>query len=866
MWLILAVLLLALPVAWWGWRTLPEESSAPRTAQASVLPGSSHASPTPRPSGTFDGVAEEPEDSEAPSDEDFEEEFLENQLAGPGPCIELEVTARGAPVPNAEVSAVRLESEEDISFELSPIPVGPEGRRQAWCQPGEYRLAAIAPGFAASIVKLAVKQGGSKPVARFELNSGHSLSGRVLDKDTEQPLPGAQLSVSFQDDDFTTLMSEVPVISDGQGNFRLDLLAPGTYQVDARAPGHTLTSVEVAVPRQQPLSIELEGTSRLEGQVVDGTGAPVPRAKVWVGPGHLSEDSTEQTDAQGSFSLEVNEGTYVITASAAGQSGVHDGKVTVARGGLVDGLIIRLRPTGSLAGRAFMQSSQEPVDSAFMTLSHGELGMTHTAKTKADGTFLVENLLPGRYTLSLYKGEFAAARKEDLNVQPGQQTSVEFALVREAALEGTVTDVLGRPAEDAMIVAVLTEDLKSQSQHREQHGAPDKSGHYEISSLPPGRYRVEAKLTWQSEPVTRELTLQEGETGHADFVLTEALGIVEGTVRRASGGPPVHPVGIEAVSSEINDQTAEVDEKGHFTLKLRPNEYVFRASYNDALEEGPEQTVRVEAGKIARVALTVPDALAETSGVVLNARGEPVSEAGVSLDDGDELTSNAETDEQGRFTLRTAMSTLGKTVLLEANNGPEEGSLRNVRVGSKNVVLRLQKAAGLRGRLVTVRGPPVQGFELRVFQLSEDGSMERQGTKPFVADTFEWVDLPSGTFELQARTSDGRTGKVKVQIAPGQTATTELPVGVLASVKGQLTQTAGPPTSRWVAVDSDTPGEQMAYPLADGRFELIALEPGKHLLSIGPWRKIPVELREGETLDVGTQDLSPAPAPAPKPP
>ncbi|KFE63922.1 carboxypeptidase-like regulatory domain-containing protein [Hyalangium minutum] len=855
--LILAVLLLALPALWWGLRTPPEAPAAPGPAQAAARPGSSPASRSPHTSGTSE--AKEPEDDDLPS-EDIDAELLEEELAGPGPCIELEVTALGAPVPNAKVGAVRLES-EDLAYDLTPLPVGPEGRRQAWCKPGEYSLAALAPGFAVSRVKLTVKEGGAKPIARFELTSGHTLTGRVLDKDSEQPLAGAQLSLQLIGDDFSGIVPDVSVTSDARGLFRVDTLVAGTYLIEAKAPGHTETSLEVEVPGRQSVSIELEGTAQLEGQVVDGTGAPVPGAQVWATTsGRYSEGLAEPADAQGRFSLEVSEGTYLLAASATGLSGFHEGKVTVARGGLVDGLVIRLRLTGTLSGRAFVKSTQEPIQGAFLSLRHGESGWTHSVQLHQNGTFRAERLPPGLYFVSLSKEGFSDTRREDVRIESGQETPLELSLIREARLEGTVTDALGRPAEDASVLVVL--EAGPEGRRRVHNGTPDESGHYQISGLSPGHYSVEAKIAWTGQPVTRELTLQEGETARADFVLLESLGIVEGTVRRASGGHPAYPVSIGAVSSEISDQTAEVDEQGHFTLKLQPGDYTFRASYTDAEDEGPERSVRVEAGKVARVSLTVPDMVAETSGIVLNARGEPVPEAEVGLDDGAELTSYTDTNGQGQFTLTTSLSSLGKRVSVSAERGAEQGSLKNVRVGSRNVVVRLEKAAALRGRIVTVRGAPVQGFELHVFQLKEDTSTDRLGDRPFVGDTFEWVDLPPGTLELQARTTDGRTGKVKVQLAAGQTSTAEVPVGILASVTGRLVNAAGAALMLQVSLDVGTPGEQRIYPAQDGRFEFLALEPGQHRMVIGTRQHILLELAEGEALDLGK--LTPGTAPTPR--
>src|SRR5687767_3969623 len=96
---ILAVLLLAIPVAWLGLRAPSEGPSSPGKAQASSRSGPSSVTPGPR---ATEAEEETPEDEEWAFEEGAEEEeFLdENELKGPGPCIELVVTAQGVPVGN----------------------------------------------------------------------------------------------------------------------------------------------------------------------------------------------------------------------------------------------------------------------------------------------------------------------------------------------------------------------------------------------------------------------------------------------------------------------------------------------------------------------------------------------------------------------------------------------------------------------------------------------------------------------------------------------------------------------------------------------------------------------------------------------
>jgi hypothetical protein len=857
---ILAVLLLAIPVAWLGLRVSPEEESSPSgAARAPSRAGSSSVKPGPR---ATEEAEELPEDEAAASEESVEEgeEELEDaeELEGPGPCIELVVAAQGLPVGNAKVAAARREGEDDIT-ELTPLSVGPEGRRQAWCQPGVYLLVASAPGFAPRKLELTVSA-GSTPVARFELDGGHTLLGRVLDKDTEQPIAAAKVLLMSSDGDFGSLFPEHSVTSDAKGLFRVDALATGTYQAEAEAPGHTAKFMDFVVPRPEGLSIELEGISRLEGQVVDGAGAPVPGAKVWVlfHGRYPGMEAPDLTDAQGRFSIEIEEGTYQLGASDGNQSGLHEGEVTVVRGGLVDGLIIRLRPTGSLAGKVFVQANHEPIEGARVVLRQADSGWNQRVISDASGSFRLDQLVPGTYSLGLHRSGFSVAQRADVLIQAGQETSMEFALSRMALVKGSVTDALGRPPEEAYIIAQETSTLRNKPVRLST--STDGDGQYQLDDLPPGSYRLEARLTMQGKPVVREITVQEGDEAHADFVLPEAMGRVEGVVRRASGGPPLHPVDVEAAFGDSDSTEADADDTGHFTIPLLPGSYRFTATYSDTHEPGPEVPVTVEAGTLSRVTLTVPDTLAETSGVVLNARGEPVQDASVSLADTDELYTSTSTNAGGQFTLTTALSSTGRVVSIHAWNGAEEGDVRDVRVGSQNVVVRLQKAGALRGRIIAARGPPVQGFEIRMTRQEEGGSPpDSMDARPFTGDTFEMVELPVGALDLRASTSDGRSGKAMVQITPGQTASVELSVGRLGSVSGRLVDPTLGPMTRWINMDSGTPAEQAVYTSQGGRFRFIALEPGAHVLELGHRRRLPLTIREGEALELG--DVDPATVP-----
>jgi hypothetical protein len=535
--------------------------------------------------------------------------------------------------------------------------------------------------------------------------------------------------------------------------------------------------------------------------------------------------------------------------------------VTVARGGLVDGIVIRLHPSGSISGRVFMQSTQEPVSSAFVSIRLADSGWSELARADEKGLFRVENLLPGEYSATLYRSELPQVRLEGLHVEEGKVLTVDIPVVREGTVEGRVTDGLGRPAEDVSLSAVPLGGAPHEE--AKEWASSDNKGQYELGGLGPGRYRIEARWYSDAKSLTRELTLQEGETARADFVFTDAPGEVQGTVQRASGGLPRFPATVSATSTSEKDSdtnTESVDESGHFSLKLLPGTYTLAAAYSETDDQGPEQSVTVESGRIARVRLTVPDAVTETSGVVLDSRGEPAAGASVRFSSEEEYAS-AETDAQGHFSITTSLKSAGTPGQLVAENDGEEGETKGVRLGSSGVTVRLRKGAALRGRVVAEQGAPVESFELQMSRRTDNSPASPIGTHPFVGDTFEFVDLPVGPLELQVRTSDGRSGKAEVQLQSGQTATVEISVGRMGRVVGRLVTSAGEPRNGWVRVDADTDHNRIAYTPKDGRFELIALEPGPHELNAQWGKKLPFFLREAEVLDLG--DLRPEHPPAP---
>lgn len=126
----------------------------------------------------------------------------------------------------------------------------PEGRFTLACPPGRHSFSASAEGYAKSeFVELELGPGAMLENVRLPLRPSCAVRGRVLDA-SGQPLVGAQVNVGFK-----------RCVSDAQGEFTCDELAPGPTRIFARvditgAEGSIEVELLPVVPNEVELRLE----------------------------------------------------------------------------------------------------------------------------------------------------------------------------------------------------------------------------------------------------------------------------------------------------------------------------------------------------------------------------------------------------------------------------------------------------------------------------------------------------------------------------------------------------------------------------------------------------------------------------------
>ncbi|HMI54397.1 MAG TPA: carboxypeptidase regulatory-like domain-containing protein [Candidatus Saccharimonadales bacterium] len=130
----------------------------------------------------------------------------------------------------------------------------------------------------------------------------------------------------------------------------------------------------------------------------------------------------------------------------------------------------------------------------------------HSATTSADGTFSIEDIPPGRYTVNLQHTGFVQTMtspgQRTFTLQPGQSiTMLKFKMDAAGVISGKIVDSDGDPISAVSVNATLPGSMPLTGMLGSFGSATTNDlGEYRISDLRPGKYLISA-LPSQREPV-----------------------------------------------------------------------------------------------------------------------------------------------------------------------------------------------------------------------------------------------------------------------------------------------------------------------------------------------------------------------------
>ncbi|MCC6154957.1 MAG: carboxypeptidase regulatory-like domain-containing protein [Candidatus Hydrogenedentes bacterium] len=410
-----------------------------------------------------------------------------------------------------------------------------------------------------------------------------AISGTVVDQQGE-PVAGAEVAAYHPDSGAAT----VSTLQDGAFAFR-QLDSEKRYRVSVVAPHFNEAFVDEVAPGNNEIAFTLEPLSAARGNVVYANSkaaiAEFEIAYLDIPPESDADWSarsmtasvqwTPVRDPNGAFEVPdvQSNKSFAIAARAKGHSSAYVLCNAVEPGAMIEGLVIPLSSGATIAGSVETDRGA-PVANATIFLGTAEKSSHEATRSRADGTFLIEDVGAGHFTVSAYHtGHGSAVTTTD--TAAGRESRVRLVMPAGGGIEGVVTQA-GAPVARA-IVQVYSQPGSQQDPNvrREQYmrTESDSSGKFNVGGLGEGLYEVMVELPdtdTSSLAESRLTTTAEVETGKVTAV---ALAFMPAT---ASATVRVTMDGAAVTEGEVRGVVGTGNGDRHFSGPLNA-EGVYRA-------------------------------------------------------------------------------------------------------------------------------------------------------------------------------------------------------------------------------------------------------------------------------------------------
>jgi len=403
-------------------------------------------------------------------------------------------------------------------------------------------------------------------------NAG-AISGTVTDAYTELPISGTTVTAVGPETYSSTTGTD--------GTYLLADVQPGQYTVTASKPGYYTESKPVTVVAEAvTVNFELQRiVGWINGYVTDNV-TTLPIANALVTADTIASDTTDNT---GYYKIEIEPGTYNLTASKAGyyDGVVYDVSVSAKETVPINFTLNPISVYGWINGTVRDANTGSPIVGAKVTAKG-------VASSFTDGTGHYSILVPapGTYNVTASKPGYYTSLKTGIFVDIGTTEIVNFELQLIVGwIDGTVTDA---KTGSAIVDVTVTADGVS--------NLTDETGYYNIE-LVPGDYTVNASKPGYYNNSTFA-TVTGGKTTTVNFELQLIVGWINGTVTDASTGKEIKGANVTANGySNTTDTDGNYNiivPVGNYTVTASKSGYYSSVKYDISVSENLNTTVNFE--------------------------------------------------------------------------------------------------------------------------------------------------------------------------------------------------------------------------------------------------------------------------------
>lgn len=541
---------------------------------------------------------------------------------------------------------------------------------------------------------------------------GGIISGRVTN-DAGEPLES--VSVTLQNDSWSWSK-----VTDDAGEYTIEVSEPGIYQLlfwpqlgpyrpeyySNKSSAETADEIVIAAGDElADYDAVLPNAGRVVGTVVDTTGEGIAGIRV---DAHFDNDfyydihATAYSDSNGNFSLPLpRDGEYQIGfTDPTGQylDEYYNDKLTLESADDVRvaaeevlTVTVELRRHPTISGTVMDEQGEPVADAAVSLYVHGfgDWMWQTQVNTDAYGNYQFQELESRLYRLEFtdneiiqeyYNNKNTFADADILDLTTGPEHVIANAVVtRRGIVEGTVTDMSGRPVEDLSVILYRNTTFGGWSES--VIGTTDRDGKYHVSAaLPDAEYRIRFFSTGLSVDeyyddvstieTAQGFTVPFGTKVQANAQVT-GTAVVTGSVVNTSGeGIAGVDVSVMRNFGGVNTYAeTKTNEDGVFSLHIAANQnnaLYFNDPSGQYLSEYYDSVSSLDhATPIAVTEEGIITVTAELlhyptiSGTVTNSQGEPLESIAVMLLRYDEFSGGwneytwVSTDANGGYTLST---------------------------------------------------------------------------------------------------------------------------------------------------------------------------------------------------------------------